>query len=31
LLADIKDFVAVNNVYKEFFPDNFPARAAFQV
>jgi 2-iminobutanoate/2-iminopropanoate deaminase len=31
LLADIKDFVAVNNVYKEFFPDQFPARTAYQV
>ena len=31
LLADIKDFVKVNNVYKEFFPDQFPARAAYQV
>ena len=31
LLADINDFVAVNEVYKTFFTSNFPARAAYQV
>lgn len=31
LLADIKDFVAMNNIYAEFFSQDFPARAAFQV
>ncbi|KAK6324315.1 2-iminobutanoate/2-iminopropanoate deaminase [Coregonus clupeaformis] len=31
LLADINDFVYVNNVYKTFFNKNFPARAAYQV
>jgi 2-iminobutanoate/2-iminopropanoate deaminase len=31
LLTDIKDFVSVNTVYREFFPDQFPARAAYQV
>lgn len=31
LLTDIADFVRVNNVYREFFPDTFPARAAYQV
>jgi len=31
LLADINDFVAMNNVYKEFFTKNYPARAAYQV
>ncbi|PID29869.1 MAG: reactive intermediate/imine deaminase [Candidatus Cloacimonadota bacterium] len=31
LLADIKDFVAMNEVYAKFFTENFPARAAFQV
>merc|ERR1719150_1671518 len=30
-LADIKDFEAVNEVYKEFFTQDFPARAAMQV
>ena len=30
-LADIKDFAAVNEVYKEFFTEAFPARAAVQV
>lgn len=30
-LADIKDFSAVNEVYKEFFTVDFPARAAVQV
>ncbi|CAG05006.1 unnamed protein product, partial [Tetraodon nigroviridis] len=31
LLADINDFNAVNDVYKQFFTTNFPARAAYQV
>lgn len=31
LLADIKDFNNVNEVYKSFFSSNFPARAAYQV
>ncbi|KAM4688080.1 2-iminobutanoate/2-iminopropanoate deaminase isoform 2-T2 [Discoglossus pictus] len=31
LLADINDFNDVNEVYKQFFQSNFPARAAYQV
>jgi len=31
LLADINDFVAVNDIYKTFFTSNYPARAAYQV
>lgn len=31
LLADIADFAAVNEVYKEFFAEPYPARAAFAV
>ena len=31
LLADINDFVAMNNVYKTFFTQREPARAAYQV
>ncbi|KAI5615911.1 ribonuclease UK114 isoform 1, partial [Silurus asotus] len=31
LLADMKDFNNVNDVYKQFFSSNFPARAAYQV
>jgi len=31
LLADMNDFVAMNEVYKEFFKTNYPARAAYQV
>uniref|UniRef100_UPI00358E459C 2-iminobutanoate/2-iminopropanoate deaminase n=1 Tax=Myxine glutinosa TaxID=7769 RepID=UPI00358E459C len=31
LLANIDDFVAVNDVYKKFFSSQFPARAAYQV
>jgi len=31
LLTDIQDFVRVNTVYREFFPHQFPARAAYQV
>ncbi|MFO3717924.1 RidA family protein [Anaerococcus sp. ENR1011] len=30
-LADINDFAAVNEVYKEFFNDHKPARSAIQV
>ena len=30
-LADINDFAAVNEVYKEFFTDHKPARSAVQV
>nr|CAI5831977.1 unnamed protein product [Callosobruchus analis] len=30
-LSDLNDFVALNNVYKEFFTKDFPARSAFQV
>ncbi|XP_062916113.1 2-iminobutanoate/2-iminopropanoate deaminase isoform X2 [Mobula hypostoma] len=31
LLADINDFNCVNEVYKQYFRSNFPARAAYQV
>lgn len=31
LLADIKDFAAVNEVYQEFFETPYPARSAFAV
>jgi len=31
LLADIRDFAAVNEVYAQFFTTDFPARAAYQV
>ncbi|XP_031667899.1 2-iminobutanoate/2-iminopropanoate deaminase-like isoform X1 [Oncorhynchus kisutch] len=31
LLADMNDFVSVNDVYKTFFSSSFPARAAYQV
>ncbi|KAL4617030.1 ribonuclease UK114 [Arapaima gigas] len=31
LLADMNDFNNVNDVYKQFFSKNFPARAAYQV
>ncbi len=31
LLADIRDFAAVNEVYATFFSGEFPARAAYQV
>ncbi|XP_018618200.1 2-iminobutanoate/2-iminopropanoate deaminase [Scleropages formosus] len=31
LLADMNDFNNVNEVYKQFFSKNFPARAAYQV
>ncbi len=30
-LADISDFQAVNEVYKEYFSEPYPARSAFQV
>ncbi|XP_062385320.1 2-iminobutanoate/2-iminopropanoate deaminase-like isoform X2 [Sardina pilchardus] len=31
LLADMNDFNNVNEIYKQFFSSNFPARAAYQV
>ncbi|MDY0295719.1 MAG: RidA family protein [Acidobacteriota bacterium] len=31
LLADIRDFTRMNEIYKTFYTDNPPARAAFQV
>lgn len=31
LLADIKDFAKVNEIYLKYFPDHHPARAAYQV
>ncbi len=31
LLADIADFVAMNEVYSQFFSEPFPARSAFAV
>ncbi|KAK3581990.1 hypothetical protein CHS0354_030938 [Potamilus streckersoni] len=31
LLADIKDFASVNDVYTTYFTSNYPARAAYQV
>ena len=31
LLADIRDFAAMNEVYAQFFSAPYPARAAFQV
>jgi len=31
LLADLKHFGKVNEIYKEFFKDKFPARATYQV
>ncbi len=30
LLDDLADFAAVNEVYAEFFPSDYPARAAYQ-
>ncbi|XP_023331751.1 2-iminobutanoate/2-iminopropanoate deaminase isoform X2 [Eurytemora carolleeae] len=30
LLADIGDFTKVNEIYKQFFKENYPARAAYQ-
>ncbi|XP_032794818.1 2-iminobutanoate/2-iminopropanoate deaminase [Daphnia magna] len=31
LLADINDFGKVNEIYRQYFTENFPARAAYQV
>uniref|UniRef100_A0A6B2F5R0 2-iminobutanoate/2-iminopropanoate deaminase n=1 Tax=Bothriechis nubestris TaxID=1766655 RepID=A0A6B2F5R0_9SAUR len=31
LMTDMKDFNDINEVYKQFFKCNFPARAAYQV
>nr|XP_045222732.1 2-iminobutanoate/2-iminopropanoate deaminase-like [Macaca fascicularis] len=31
LLADINDFNTINEIYKQYFKSNFPARAAYQV
>lgn len=31
LMVDMKDFDDINDVYKQFFQCNFPARAAYQV
>lgn len=31
LMADMKDFNDINDIYKQFFKSNFPARAAYQV
>ncbi|NXL92400.1 RIDA deaminase, partial [Alectura lathami] len=31
LMADIKDFNDINDIYQQFFKSNFPARAAYQV
>lgn len=31
LLADINDFQKMNEVYAEYFPENSPARSAFEV
>ncbi|VDM27026.1 unnamed protein product [Toxocara canis] len=31
LLADMNDFATVNDIYKNFFKKNFPARCAYQV
>ncbi|XP_013923804.1 PREDICTED: ribonuclease UK114 [Thamnophis sirtalis] len=31
LMTDMKDFNDINEVYKQFFKYNFPARAAYQV
>ena len=30
-LVDMKDFAAVNEVYKKYFPTNFPARTCVAV
>lgn len=30
-MADMKDFNDINDIYKQFFKTNFPARAAYQV
>ncbi|XP_025915942.1 2-iminobutanoate/2-iminopropanoate deaminase isoform X2 [Apteryx rowi] len=31
LMADMKDFNDINDIYRQFFNMNFPARAAYQV
>ncbi|XP_050605942.1 2-iminobutanoate/2-iminopropanoate deaminase-like [Macaca thibetana thibetana] len=31
LLTDINDFNTINEIYKQYFKSNFPARAAYQV
>ncbi|XP_065687808.1 2-iminobutanoate/2-iminopropanoate deaminase isoform X2 [Patagioenas fasciata] len=31
LMADMKDFNDINDIYRQFFKANFPARAAYQV
>ncbi|XP_062424311.1 2-iminobutanoate/2-iminopropanoate deaminase [Rhea pennata] len=31
LMADMKDFNDINDIYRQFFNTNFPARAAYQV
>ena len=31
MLADISEWSAFNDVYKEFFDENYPARSAFGV
>ncbi|XP_062987056.1 2-iminobutanoate/2-iminopropanoate deaminase [Elgaria multicarinata webbii] len=31
LMADMKDFDDINDIYRQFFKCNFPARAAYQV
>ncbi|NXK17638.1 RIDA deaminase, partial [Arenaria interpres] len=31
LMADMKDFNDINEIYQQFFKTNFPARAAYQV
>ncbi|XP_065485768.1 2-iminobutanoate/2-iminopropanoate deaminase [Caloenas nicobarica] len=31
LMADMKDFNDINDIYRQFFKTNFPARAAYQV
>lgn len=31
LLADMNDFAKVNDIYRQYFSENYPARAAYQV
>ncbi|CAH2039619.1 unnamed protein product, partial [Iphiclides podalirius] len=31
LMADLEDFPVVNKIYSEYFPEDFPARATYQV
>ncbi|KAB0796931.1 hypothetical protein PPYR_10992 [Photinus pyralis] len=31
LMKDIKDFGTINEIYKEFFTENYPARTAYEV